>query len=126
MIGRGRIRMLALALGAMLAAGAMHASLASAFVYWENGGKSSIERANLDGSGVNHGLITGINTAGGLAVDAAHVYWASAPQFAPFGSQPTAPPTIGRANLDGSGVNKSFITFGQDSSGRFRQPLGVA
>ena len=41
----------------------------------------------------------GRRRAGGVAVDAAHVYWAN-----------TLARTIGRANLDGTGVDQSFIT----------------
>jgi hypothetical protein len=44
----------------------------------------------------------------GVTVDGTHIYWANA-----------SPSEIGRANLDGSGVNESFIT-GASS------PLGVA
>ncbi|MEK6250480.1 MAG: hypothetical protein AABM43_00835 [Actinomycetota bacterium] len=60
-----------------------------------------IGRANLDGTGVvTHFIDVGtleIHGAGGLAVDAAHIYWVE-----------TYLDTIGRANLDGSGVNRQF------------------
>ena len=60
---------------------------------------SSIGRANLDGTGVDQQFVPapGI-TPCGIAVDAAHVYWAVQGQD-----------TIGRANLDGSGANQAFI-----------------
>ena len=42
-----------------------------------------------------------------MAVDAAHVYWANETAFSRTGAQIS---TIGRANLDGTGVNQNFIT----------------
>ena len=49
--------------------------------------------------------------ASGVAVDAGHVYWTDAYSFPPG--------TIGRANLDGTGVDQSFISGAQG-------PFGVA
>jgi uncharacterized protein YjbI with pentapeptide repeats len=76
-------------------------------IYWENG--FTIGRANLDGSNVNPNFIYDedlfIGTVG-LAVDGQHIYWSN-PYFALAGRGDN---TIGRANLDGSGVDKSFIT----------------
>jgi len=46
---------------------------------------------------VNQSFISGLNSAGGLAVDGTYIYW-------------TNGNAIGRANLDGTGVNESFIT----------------
>ena len=57
-------------------------------------------RANLDGTGVDQNFITGVGPAEGLAVDGEHVYWSSGQG-----------PTIGQANIDGSGtVNNNLIT----------------
>jgi len=42
-----------------------------------------------------------------VAVDAAQVYWANETAFSRTGAQIS---TIGRANLDGTGVNQNFIT----------------
>ena len=53
-------------------------------------------------------LFTGPNGPAGLAVDSGHVYWAN-----------TLTDTIGRANLDGTGANQSFITGAST-------PVGVA
>ena len=61
--------------------------------------RGTIGRANLDGTGVNQSFITGASSPRGVAVDAAHVYWAN-----------PGTGTIGRANLDGTGANQSFIT----------------
>ena len=68
---------------------------AEAFVYWN--GYATIERANLDGTGVDHSFITGAD-AGSVAVDAAHVYWSNASKT----PQDPYDPIIVRANLDGS------------------------
>ena len=84
-------------------------------VYWSSYSSGAIGRANLDGSGGDQSFIT----AGSLcvpdaaiqeacptevAVDAAHVYWSVAGLAG--GEQIGG---IGRANLDGTGVNQSFI-----------------
>jgi transglutaminase-like putative cysteine protease len=61
------------------------------------GAQFTIGRANLDGTGVQESLISGI-TPQCLAVDGAHVYWGGGGG------------AIGRANLDGTGVNKTFIS----------------
>jgi virginiamycin B lyase len=77
-----------------LAVGAAHASGASAYVYWANGGGGlggTIGRANLDGTGA--GSLIGASKPAGVAVDGTHVYWAD-----------NAYSTIGRANLDGTGA----------------------
>ena len=81
-------------------------------VYWSNDAGGSIGRANLDGSGVNQGFITGANHPDLMAIDGGHIYWAN-----------ESANTIGRANLDGSGVNESFIT-GASHAARRRRRLG--
>jgi virginiamycin B lyase len=77
----------------------------SAHIYWtDNYSGCAIERANLDGTGVEQGFISvpgcSPGALSGLAVDAEHIYWTTFTNTA----------TIGRANLDGSGVEPSFIT----------------
>ena len=149
---RGRVWLLATAVGVVLAVGAAHASGASAYVYWANGGGGlggTIGRANLDGTGANQSFITGASKPTGVAVDGTHVYWAdnatarSGGRTSTARAQPelhhrreqaragwrstastsTGPTstarTIGRANLDGTGANQSFITGAE-------QPVGVA
>jgi hypothetical protein len=88
---------------------------AGAYVYWTNpdplGSGGAIGRADLDGTGVRSHFIP-ISTASAyprdLALDAEHVYWAAG-----CFSDPSAPPCtsggIGRANLDGTGVDQSLI-----------------
>jgi hypothetical protein len=72
---------------------------------------NTIGRANLDGSNPDQNFITGAPgipippSLCGLAVDSAHLYWTVQE---PFGAYV---PSIGRANLDGSGVNQSFISI---------------
>jgi virginiamycin B lyase len=88
-----------------------------AHIYWANyfnGG--TIGRANLDGSGVEQSFITGasppsggetVNGPYGVAVDGAHIYWTN---YTHSGS-------LGRANLDGTSVDPTFIA-GVDYSTR--------
>ncbi len=68
----------------------------------------SIGRANLDGSGVSPNFITGASEPEGVAVDYNHVYWANYYDCANNQTQ-SGCGTIGRANLDGSGVDQSFL-----------------
>ena len=49
---------------------------ANAYVYWTNN-NNTIGRANLNGTGVNRNFIRGGRYPLGVAVDAAHVYWAN-------------------------------------------------
>jgi sugar lactone lactonase YvrE len=81
------------------------AGRADGFIYWATSPISptfphSIGRANLDGTGITPGFITGLSGPNDVAVDSAHVYWST--------SIPTN--SLARANLDGTGVNESFIT----------------
>ena len=81
-----------------------------AYIYWAQENRASttgyaIMRANLDGSAAplragtcDSALVRGLaNSPHGIAVDGAHVYW-------------TNGTSVGRANLDGTDVNESFIT----------------
>ena len=82
-----------------------------AHIYWPTSG--GIARANLDGTGVDESFITGLpNPPGsyrcGVAVDGSHVHWTNGATFTPDGR--LVPGTIGRANLDGTGADDSFIT----------------
>ena len=80
------------------------AQTATAFVYWTNrngGAGTTLGRANLDGTGADETFIGGATGPVGIAVDAAHIYWANA-----FGAHST----IGRANLNGTEASQSFIS----------------
>jgi virginiamycin B lyase len=109
-----RTRVAILATAAALAASAVAASGAQAFVYWANfggqgtAGGSSIGRANLDGSGRDNFFIDigeispGLNAFPcGVAVNDTHVFWANQGDF--NGT------TIGRANIDGTGIDPDFV-----------------
>ena len=88
--------------GTSVAVGAGH-------VYWT--WLNSIGRANLDGSRVNPSFIPDAGDyAGGIAVDARHIYWANPPPSA-FDEHvvPTERGSIGRANLHGTHVEPRFI-----------------
>lgn len=112
----------------------------SASLYWANTEAGGIVRANLDGSGINASLVTGLDHPCATAVGGAHLYWVDwrgVGRSNPDGSAPernlipTAPGgcglavdstylywsssvanqgAIGRARLDGSESNPSFIT----------------
>jgi virginiamycin B lyase len=109
--GAGRRTTLLAAIAALICAvlvlwGAAFASQASAYIYWANVERNTIGRANLNGTGVEQGFITGASSPWGVAVDGAHVYWANYETG-----------TIGRANLDGTGVEQGFITGASNPTG---------
>ena len=89
-------------------------AVGSGHIYWTNSATNSIGRANLDSNGnlvsgsVDQNFITETTNPNGIAVDGAHVYWANA------GSNSHS---IGWANLDGTGVNESFITSATNTFG---------
>ena len=81
------------------------------YVYWTDPDNGTIGRAGLDGSGATDQFLavyapcgpSGYPAAsgpGGVAVGAGHIYWTNPGAY-----------TIGRANLDGSGINNSFISL---------------
>ncbi len=101
---RRRLRALGLAVLGALVVSLVVSQAAQAYVYWANLDTNTIARANLDGTGVNQRFITGASSPVGVALDAAHVYWANNG-------------TIARANLDGTGVNQRFITGASSPEG---------
>ena len=77
---------------------------------------SAIGRANLDGTGVDSAFISSPSAAGftprQLEVDAGHLYWLNQ-RMSPY---PPTVESIGRASLDGSGVEQSFLAaYGANS-----------
>ena len=90
---------------ALLIVSSLTTSPADAAIYWVNG-QQSIARANLDGSQVQLDLIE--QPSGQIldvAVDAAHIYWASVwdEHY-----------SISRASIDGANVEKNFIRIDAD------------
>ena len=70
----------------------------------------TIGRANLDGTAPNYSLIANVSAVAsepGIAIDDEHVYWVS--RYADEDSNPGTG-AIGRANVDGTGVDENFIT----------------
>ena len=102
-MGRGRALALAAVLVVTVSGGL--AARADAFVYWSqrNGDRACEPRRHRRQSEFHRR-----RRAPGVAVDGQHIYWAN-----------SGGDTIGRANLDGTGVNQSFITGA-------RYPHGVA
>ena len=89
--------------------GAMGVAVDAAHIYWANNTLSTIGRANLNGTGVDQRFITASPnlpggpfdpTVAGIAVDAEHIFWNEG-EATPQGGYAA---WIGRANLDGSGV----------------------
>ena len=95
-------------------------AVGGAYVYWTQRYMDTIGRATLDGKGVDQSFISPIGdpavVAGGLAVHGSHVYWTRAKGGPLTGGAPTGP-AIGRATLDGKGVDQSFISLARDPSG---------
>jgi hypothetical protein len=93
---------------------------APVYLYWANStagrgapwakrpAATSIGRARLDGTGVEHSFVSGTGRGPcGVALDGTHIYWAER-QGGKVG-RPDKGGAIGRGNRDGSGVNASFI-----------------
>lgn len=82
------------------------------YIYWAGSGidpnTGAIGRANLDGSHVDKHFIKAGNAPVGLAVDEHHIYWTHN-DFREGKSGVAFAYAIGRANLDGSGVDLHFI-----------------
>jgi hypothetical protein len=79
-------------------------------IFYSDPGDDSIGGADLNGTKVNNKFITGASGIQEMTAVNGYIYWANG----------TAK-TIGRASLDGSGVNQSFI-----STGGANGPVGVA
>jgi virginiamycin B lyase len=82
------------------------------YVYWTNSLNGSIGRATTTGADVSEAFIpSGPSGGAGLTVNGSDIYWASA-----NGGSATA---IARANINGTGANRKFITGAHN-------PCGVA
>ena len=71
-------------------------------MYWADWGTDKIQRSNLDGSGIEDLVTTGLQSPAGLALDVSggKIYWTDAGTY-----------KIQRSNLDGSGV-EDLVTTG--------------
>ncbi|MFM8526796.1 MAG: choice-of-anchor D domain-containing protein [bacterium] len=95
--------------------GAVGLALGGNYIYWANTSFSGIGLRNL--TNFYQSFITLDSSPMGVAVDGNYIYWANY-----FG----IPATIGRANLDGTGVNQSFITGAYGPWGVAVDSLGPA
>ena len=79
-------------------------------LYWTDSGTDKIQRSNLDGSGVEDLVTTGLDWPGGIAVDVSggKIYWTD-----------SGTDKIQRSNLDGSSV-EDLVTTGLNN------PEGIA
>src|SRR4051794_36233939 len=87
----------------------------SVYIYWAEAGSGAIGRAFLNGSSVNPDWLPVGGQPAGLAVDGRHIYWTNVGD--------AGQSTIGRADIDGSSVDDSFITGATFDTG---EPQGVA
>ncbi len=72
-------------------------------VYWADAGSGSIGRAAVDGTAVEPAFLTGLRRPCAVALSGSSLYWVEAG-------------TIGRVNLDGSGLKRNFLP-GSPASG---------
>lgn len=70
------------------------------YLYWGEG--QAIARTNLDGGEVDDAFIPGTGIVTGIAVQSGYIYWAA--------EWPDGTSSIGRANLDGSEANPTWIS----------------
>jgi virginiamycin B lyase len=69
-------------------------------IYWTNLSGQGIGRASLNGGAVNQTFVSALSAPWGLTVDRQHVYFAESTNLGQ---------TIGRTDLEGTGVNRFFI-----------------
>jgi hypothetical protein len=86
------------------------------YIYWGSSDASRIWRANLDDTGVNPAFVTTTNPAiDGIAVDIGHLYWSDY-NYSPA-CRCGVGTTLGRSNIDGSGVTQPFVSGASGPSG---------
>lgn len=79
----------------------------STYVYWT--GVDAIWRARKDRSSFTPRFITGLARPVGVAAGRSHVYWADA--------GPASAPVIGRAKIDGTGVERQWLRSNSGAAG---------
>jgi sugar lactone lactonase YvrE len=84
---------------------------------WTDLGIDKIQRVNLDGTGLEALVTTGLIAPRGITLDAAggKMYWMD-----------SGTDKIQRANLDGTGVEDLIITHSSGPMGGGGQPYGIA
>jgi len=118
-IGRANIDGTGAAWGWMATGPTAGVAVDSEHVYWPDNANGSIGRANIDGSNPDPSWIPNIfdpsdgayDSLRGLYVDYGHVWWAH-DYHCDYVPQPPGPcggGSIGRANIDGSGADDTFI-----------------
>jgi hypothetical protein len=70
------------------------------YIYWGEYGR--IGRTSLDGIVSEPNFITGVGGVSAIALDGSHLYWTDQPEGMSYAS-------VGRANLNGSGVTRGWI-----------------
>jgi len=82
-----------------------------AHIYWghRTGGDESIGRANLDGSGKNPNFIPFLALPSGVAANATHLFWTEAIEDGCDLDLTNCLGYVGRANLNGTGIDYGFI-----------------
>jgi virginiamycin B lyase len=95
-IPRHYLRAAGLAVVAAACSSLLAPTTSDAFLYWSEA--HSIGRVNQDGSGLNATFIP--RGGAGIAVNGKHIYWSHGTKL------------IGRADLDGSHVNRRFLRVG--------------
>jgi hypothetical protein len=91
-------------------------AVAAGHLYWIEAENGTIARANLDGSHFNSDLLFAGGLASAVAIGAGHIYWAASREEW-SGSESSRPAKIERANLDGTHINRDFISIGSGVGG---------
>jgi hypothetical protein len=84
-------------------------AVAGGHIYWTSHWGHSIGRANIDGRDIDPHFITGLAYPSEIVVGGGYIYW-DAEKKREEKLINTGPSWIGRANLDGSGVQQNFIS----------------
>lgn len=82
-----------------------------AHIYWAHrtGDEESIGRANIDGSGENPNFIPFLSLPSGVAANATHLFWTEAIEDGCDLDLTNCLGYVGRANLNGTGIDYDFI-----------------
>jgi hypothetical protein len=103
-------------------------AIAGGHIYWANQGVSAVSsdypgngmatigRADLNGHNVQSSFITGASSPCAVASDGIHLYWIDTTVPGPDSPGSGDVSSIARANLDGSGVDLTYVTLPQSCS----------